>query len=142
MIILDTNVIMAFLLSDGITRKIVENAAADFASPEYCFRELWNHRSRWNKNRLSDNELQQLIVDLQHLFVQPIKTKVYSEMIPLAGNLIRDEDDVLVLAAALSVDNEGFWTYNLRHFRLPEIEKMIRILTTAEVLRIYPLESE
>jgi len=39
MIIVDTNVILAFLLTEGITRKIISSRDV-FITPEHCFEEL------------------------------------------------------------------------------------------------------
>lgn len=41
MIIIDTNVLLSFLLTDGITRKIIKENPDVFMSPEHCFEELW-----------------------------------------------------------------------------------------------------
>ncbi len=49
MIIIDTNVLLAFILTNGITRRIIVENPEVFMSPEYCFDELWEHRDRWNK---------------------------------------------------------------------------------------------
>ena len=142
MIILDTNVIMAFLLSNGITRRIIVEGAAEFTSSEYCFEELWRHRNVWNKKKLSEIELQNIVDDVKQYFVPEIPDNLYYQKIPISKTLCPDVDDAPVLASALSVVNEGLWTYNLKHFKLPQIEERVPILTTSEVLTMYPLKRE
>ena len=50
-----------------------------------------------------------------------------------AATLIRDPDDVPVVALALAVDNEGVWTFNTKDFSDPRLLSRTRILSTAEV---------
>ncbi|HMB44687.1 MAG TPA: hypothetical protein VKL21_02585, partial [Candidatus Methanoperedens sp.] len=60
-----TNVLLAFLLTNGITRRIIVENPEVFMSPEYCFDELWEHRDRWNKNHLPDSELIEVVNDVR-----------------------------------------------------------------------------
>lgn len=78
MIIIDTNVLLAFLLTDGITRKIITENPEIFMSPKHCYDELWEHRNRWNNNRLQDDELLEIIADVKRLFVMVIFPDVYN----------------------------------------------------------------
>jgi len=40
MIVVDTNVVLAFLITDGITRKIIASNKDVFMTPEHCFKEV------------------------------------------------------------------------------------------------------
>jgi predicted nucleic acid-binding protein len=140
MIIIDTNVLLAFLLTNGITRRIISENPDVFMSPEYCFGELWEHRNRWNKNKLRDSELLEIVSDVKRLFVMAVSLDVYSSYIPEAEELTNDIDDAPIIALALSVDNEGIWTYNTKHFRQEIFGERIRVLSTKDVIRIYPLK--
>ncbi len=139
MIIVDTNVLLAFLLTDGITRRIITANPDVFMSPEHCFDELWEHRDRWNKNRLPDNELLEIVNDVKRLFVMAISPDVYNQCLPDAEKLTVDKDDSPVIALALSVDNEGIWTFNTKHFRQEIFGDRITVLSTKDVIRLYPL---
>ena len=140
MIIIDTNVLLAFLLTDGITRRIIAENHHVFMSPEHCFEELWEHRSRWNKNKLQDSELLEIVDDVKRLFVMPVSQDVYDQYITTAEKLTDDKDDAPVIALALSVDNEGIWTHNVKHFRQRRFGERIRVLSTKDVLELYPLK--
>ncbi len=139
MIIVDTNVLLAFLLTDGITRRVITENTDVFMSPEHCFDELWEHRERWNIKRLSDNELLEIINDIKRLFVIAISPEVYNPYISAAEKLTIDKDDSPVIALALSVDNEGIWTFNTKHFRQDILGDRITVLSTKDVIRLYPL---
>ncbi len=140
MIIIDTNVLLAFLLTNGITRRIIAGNPDVFISPEHCFEELWEHRERWNKNELPDNELLEVVNDVKMLFVMAVSPEVYNPYIPEAEELTDDKEDSPVIALALSVDNEGIWTYNTKHFRQEIFGKRIRVLSTKDVIGLYPLK--
>jgi predicted nucleic acid-binding protein len=140
MIIVDTNVLLAFLLTDGITRQIIAENPDVFMSPEHCFEELWEHRDRWNKKKLQDSELLEIVNDVKRLFVRAVSPDAYNPYIPEAEELTDDKDDAPVIALALSADNEGIWTYNPKHFRQEIFGERIRVLSTKDVIELYPLK--
>lgn len=140
MIIIDTNVLLAFLLTDGITRRMIVENPDVFMSPEHCFEELWEHRDRWNRNNLMDSELLEIIEAVKRLFVMPVSPEVYSSYIAEAEKLTDDKDDSPVIALALAVDNEGIWTFNTKHFRQERFGERIRVLSTGDVIGLYHLK--
>ena len=139
MIIIDTNVLLAFLLTDGITRRIIMEKPDIFMSPEHCYDELWGHRNRWNKNRLQDKELLEIITDVKKLFVKVISPQVYNPYVLEAEKLTVDKDDAPVIALALSIDNEGIWTFNTKHFRQKIFGDRIKVLSTKVVIKLVSL---
>jgi len=139
MIIVDTNVILSFLLVDGITRKIIVDKRDVFMAPEYCFNELWENRKRWNEHELSDGTLKEIVNEVKRLFVMPVEDEIYIKHMNEAKELIEDLDDVPLVALALSVDNEGIWTYNIRHFDNKKLKAKVKVLTTKDVLKLHPL---
>ena len=140
MIIIDTNVLLAFLLTNDITRRIIVENPEVFMSPEYCFDELWEHRDRWNKNDLPDSELLEVVNDVKRLFVMAVSPEVYSPYISEGEKLTDDKEDAPIIALALSVDNEGIWTYNTKHFKQEVFGEHIIVLSTKDVIKLYPLK--
>ena len=69
-----------------------------------------------------------------------ISPEVYNPYIPEAEELTDDKDDSPIIALALSVDNEGIWTYNTKHFRQDIFGERIRVLSTKDVIKLYPLK--
>ncbi len=65
---------------------------------------------------------------------------IYSSNFGGAEKLIEDKDDVPIAVLALSTDNEGIWTYNTKHFRQEIFGERIKVLSTKDVLRLYPLK--
>ena len=59
-----------------------------------------------------------------------------------AERMIMDPDDVSFIALALSIENEGIWTFNTTDFMRVEVTELIDILTTKDVVRaIYDRDS-
>lgn len=141
MIIIDTNVFIAMQIRPGIVRKIIIDNHERFIAPEFMFEEAWENRSYWNSNNISDDELRRLL-ERSYDYIGKIPREIYEENIEEAKGLIRDPDDVHFIALALSVENEGIWTFNTRDFMRSEILDIIRILTTGDVVRsIYGRDS-
>ena len=115
MIILDTNVIMAFLLTDGITHQIIEAYKDVFVAPEYCFEEIWEHKDVWNRKKLPENDLRMILDEVKRLFIYSVSEDMYDDKLAEASELINDPDDVPIVALALAIHNEGIWTHD-KHF--------------------------
>ena len=140
MIVVDTNVIMAFLLTKGITHQIISTHRDAFITPEYCFEEIWEHKDVWNKHDLPENELIDLLEDIKDLLVYSVARDVYKDKESEASELISDPDDVPIVALGLAVHNDGIWTYDKKHFSSEPLKARIRILNTSDVVRMYPIE--
>jgi len=135
-VILDSNVIIAALIKPGIVRKIIIDNPGEWLAPEAIFEEVWEHREVWNRNKLPEAELHGILAMLSEDFVNIVSERVYRDHEPVAKGLVADIEDWPLVALALSVNNEGIWTFNERH-----LEKAVRhgvhLLTTADVERKY-----
>ena len=140
MIIVDTNVIMAFLLTKGITNRIISAHKDVFITPEHCYNEIWEHRDVWNRHNLPHDELNELLLGIRQFFIYPVSEEVYRERLDVATKLITDPDDAAILALALSIHNEGVWTYDTKHFQTEKVRSKVRVLRTSDVLKMYPVE--
>lgn len=142
MIIVDTNVIMSFLLTNGITHQLIAAHKDAFITPEYCFEEIWEHKEVWNKKKLPDNELREIINGVRQLFIYPVSEEVYKVKLDEASKLIDDPDDIPIVALALAVHNEGVWTYDTKHFFTEKLQKHIKVLNTSDVIKLYPIQEK
>ncbi len=130
-IVLDTNVIVAALIQRGIVRELLLAHPHAFLTPEACIAEIWEHREEWNRRGLPDPVLREALDLLTDGFVTVVSREVYREKEGEARALIRDPDDVPVVALALAVDNQGVWTFNTRDFSDPRLASRITVLGTA-----------
>ena len=141
MIIVDTNVILSALLTEGITKVVLTAHKDIYMTPQSCFDELWKHREVWNENNQPEEELKYVLSRLKR-YIKIINEKTYNNKLEEARKLIIDIDDAPLIALALSVDNEGIWTYNTKHFKKDKLKGKVKILNIKDVIRMYPLDLE
>ncbi|MBM4250222.1 MAG: hypothetical protein FJ149_12555 [Euryarchaeota archaeon] len=135
-ILLDSNVLIAALIKPGIVRETVIGHPGEWLVPEAIFEEIWEHREVWNRNRLPDSGLHAILGALSDGFVNIVSDRVYRPKEKEARRLVTDADDWPLAALALSVENDGIWTFNKRH--LDRVKKhSIRLLNTSDVVRMY-----
>jgi predicted nucleic acid-binding protein len=120
-VIIDTNVLIAMLIKRGIVRELIINNPGEFITPDWCFEELWEHRNVWNRNELDDNELLNILKELRGYYILVVPKDDYVKFEKDASKIIRDKDDIPILALALAVDNKGIWTFNTKDFKTKEI---------------------
>ena len=138
-VIIDTNVLIAMLIKRGIVRELIINNPGEFITPDWCFEELWKHRNVWNKNKLDDNELLNILQELKGYYILEVPKNDYVKFENEASKIIRDKDDIPILALALAVDNKGIWTFNTKDFETKEILKHANILSTKDVKRLFSI---
>jgi predicted nucleic acid-binding protein len=132
-IIADANVIVAALIQRGIVRQLVLAHPGVLLTPDACVHEVWDNRVDWNRRRVPEALVQEALNLLTEHFITVVPRPVYRESEEEARMLIRDPDDVPVVALALAVDNRGVWTFNTRDFSGPALLAKVRVLGTAEV---------
>ena len=141
MIIVDTNVILSALLTKGITKVVLTAYNDIYMTPQSCFDELWKHRNVWNKLDQPEEE-QKYILSRIKRYIMTIDKKIYKNKLQEAKKLIIDIDDAPLIALALSIDNDGIWTYNTKHFKKDKLRGRVKILNIKDVIRMYPFELE
>ena len=132
-IIVDTNVIVAALIQAGIVRELVLDHPGVFLTPEACIGEVWENRQDWNRKKVPEASVKEALDFLTEEFVTVVPRSVYRGKEEEAPTLIRDPDDVPVVALALAVENEGIWTFNTKDFSGPLLTSRCRVLTTSAV---------
>ena len=132
-IIVDTNVIISALMTKGVVRELIVYNPGEYITPDWCYQEVIKHQSVWNKNKLGTMEVESILKDMMNFFVYPIEKEIYQDKIKSAKPLIKDPDDVPVIALAHSVETKGIWTFNTKHFSTKMVRGQIKILTTYDV---------
>ena len=139
MIIVDTNVILSAILTEGITKMVLTAHKNVYMTPLSCFDELWKHRDVWNKKNQSEEELKYILSRLKR-YIIIMDEKTYNNKLEEARKLIIDIDDAPLIALALSVENEGIWTYNTKHFKKEKLKGKVKILNIKDIIKMYPFE--
>lgn len=127
---------IAALIKPGIVRAMVIGNPGEWLVPEAIFEEVWEHRDAWNRNNLPDPQLHDILDILSEDFVIVVSERVYRNYTTAATKLVSDSDDWPLVALALSVENEGIWTFNERHLERAR-KHGIRLLRTSDVVKKY-----
>ena len=111
-LVIDTNILLASLIKDSTTRKIIVESCWEFFYPEMSFHEVRKYKDLvLEKSGMNEEEYAELLNNLlQHITLVPeeqIKCHI-EEANKLLGKI--DPDDVVFLATALSMDNSKIWS--------------------------------
>jgi len=130
-LVLDTNVLIASLIKDSVTRAILLLPDFEYLLPEFSLEEITRH---WPKiarlSGLASEELDLLLsILLESVSVVPMERIV--PHLAAAEKLIgaSDPDDVPFVALALAEDTDGIWSNDRAFEGLPGI----RIWKTTEL---------
>jgi len=135
-IVVDTNVIIAALLRQGIVRELLFGYPGSFITPKSCIEEIWEHRDVWGCGCCADDELREVVDLLADDVLVIAFGEVYSSKAKEASFLTDDPDDIPVIALALAIDNDGLWTFNRKDFSKPALRSRVNVLSTSEVCRL------
>ncbi len=134
-IVVDTNIIIAALIKDSITRKIIVESGWEFYYPEISIHEIREHKNLiLEKSGLSENEYLELLKKLLS-YINIVPQEMFFSEMTQAENLIGayDPDDVVFLATALAMHNSIIWSND------PVFSKQgaIKALETKHILIIF-----
>jgi len=111
-LVLDTNILIAALIKDSITRRILLLSDLEFLLPAFALDELARHRAKIiGAARLKGDELD-LLLTLLLKSVAVVPFERIAHYFPDADALIAaaDPDDVPFVALALAEEHDGIWS--------------------------------
>ena len=116
-LVLDTNILIAALIKDSLTREIFFAPGFEFLLPEYALGEVRRHHQKIARYAsLTAHEVDLLLsLLLESVTVVPMERILphLQEAEVMIGSV--DQDDVPFVALALAVENDGIWS-NYRAF--------------------------
>ena len=140
-LVIDTNILIAALLKDSVTRKILMHPLFSFYIPEHAFKEFAHHeKALIKKSGLTKHRFHEVLASLKKKLII-VPTEEYSGRYPEALRAMKNIDgtDAPFIALALSFDNDGVWT-NDAHF---EKQYLVRVWSTADLINeLKELEEE
>lgn len=117
-LVVDTNIIMAAIIRDSATRKLLLNPELELYLPDYVFSELKRHKDEIiNRSDLSEDEFYILLYTIMDR-ITIVSKEDFAERIPEAWKIMAeiDENDTPFLALAMSFENDGIWSED-DHFK-------------------------
>ena len=131
-IVIDSNRVIAALLKESTTRKILLDSDFEFFAPEFINLEINNHKSLLiGRADIKDGEFDILLsLIFEHIVIIP--SSEYEKFTNACANEINDENDIPYLAACLAINAEGVWTHD-PHFKE---QKRIKVFTNIDMLNM------
>lgn len=138
-IVIDTNILVASLIKDSISRKVLVESDFTFFYPEIAFHEVRKYKDLvLEKSCMSDEEYIKLLAHLlKHITLvteEQIKEKL-DEANKILGKI--DLDDVVFLAAALSIEDSKMWSDDA-HF---DSQAKVIVFKTAQIVNLFSDET-
>ncbi len=111
-IVIDSNRIIAALIKESTTRKIIFDKNFEFFAPEQIRHEINEHRNEIiSKISVAQDEFD-LLESIIFSFIKIIQQKEYSKVIDKLRSEIDDINDLPFLAVCLLINAEGIWTHD------------------------------
>jgi len=134
-LVIDTNILIASLIRDSTTRKIIVESDWEFYYPEMSFHEVRKYKDLiLEKSKMDEAEYTELLnYLLKHITLVPeeqIQGKI-KEANEILGKI--DLDDVIFLATAFSIENAKIWS-NDPHF---EKQNKVRVFKTEHIVKLF-----
>lgn len=131
-IAVDTNRIIAALVKDSTTRKILFDRNFEFTTPDCTITEIQEHKEELKaKTNLSDEEFD-ILLALIFENIEIIPKSYYGVYLDECKNDISDIGDIPVLAAAIATKAEAIWAHD-PHFKE---QKKVKVFTNIDMLKL------
>lgn len=128
-IVIDSNRVIASLLKDSTTRKILFDSAFEFFAPEHIIYEIKKHRDMIIKRAKIDDVSFDFLLSFIFEHIAIIPEKSYSHLIDKSD--ISDKTDIPYLAVCSFTDANGIWTHDTHFFQ----QKKVKVFTNIDMLR-------
>ncbi len=133
-IVVDTNRIIAALIKDSASRRILFSNKFEFLTTEFTKKELEGHKKEiLGKVHITEHALDTLMSALfKRIYI--VEDIAIKERFGPAKAIMDgiDPDDTPFIALALAVENDGIWSDD-KHFAM---QKVIKILKTEDMLKL------
>ena len=131
-LVVDTNRIIAALLKESTSRKILLNTEIEFICPDHALSEIREHKEELTKKAGITGEEFETVISLlfERITIHP--KQEYSNLITQAQELIKDKDDAPFLALCIASKPDGIWTDD-KHF---SEQNKIKVINTSELIEL------
>ncbi|MBI4145959.1 PIN domain-containing protein [Candidatus Woesearchaeota archaeon] len=131
-LVLDTNILIASLIKDSVTREILTHPEIEYLVPEFALQEIEANKDEIiQKSRLSKERFQLLLAELKNnILIVPETDIGHRKEAELIISAIDPEDSIFI-ALALSIRNDGIWSED-KHF---EKQNIIKVWKTKDLVK-------
>ena len=134
-LIIDTNILIAALIKDSITRKLLLHRDLTLLVIDYSLEEMKKYEQVIIKKSKEDKETIDSVLKIILSKALLIDSKLIKPNFPVAAKLIgkADEKDIPFVAAALTLQNDGIWSED-PHFEA--VKDQISVWKTKDLARL------
>ena len=130
-IVVDSNRIVAALLKDSTTRRILFNHRFEFIAPEFVKDELEEHKREFIKKAGIGSKEFDILLSLIFESVTLIPQDEYIDYIDKLKSEISDIKDIPYLACCIAANSEGIWSHD-PHMKE---QKKVKVFTNIDLLK-------
>lgn len=131
-IVIDTNRIIASLIRDSTSRKILLNENFSFVTPDHSFFEIYKHEEEIREKANVTHEGFEILIALIFEKIEVIPKSDYISFINESKRLISDMDDVPFIAVSLALRTDGIWSDD-KHFQQ---QADVRVYRTGDIAKL------
>ena len=128
-LVVDTNRIIASLIKNSLSRRIINHPFLEFITPDYTLQELSKYEVMIRKKTKLTHEEFSLLLSFIFEKITIIPKEEYEDFFDVAKTLIDDIDDIPFIALSLAIKVDGIWTDDA-HFRT---QKQFIVFRTKEL---------
>lgn len=131
---MDANILIAALLRDSTSRRLVVVGGHDLHVPEYLFDEIETHRDELSKRSGQTTAALEEALRILRAHVTEHEEADYVNELGTAGRLLagRDPKDIPYVALALALPADGIWTEDRE---LASLERL-NVYRTSDLVRL------
>jgi predicted nucleic acid-binding protein len=133
-LVVDTNIIIAALIKEGFTRRILFSSFIQFYTPDYSLEEITKYEKLICKKAKLNYEEFHILLNLIFENIQIIPKEEYQNKISQAKKMIKDIDDASFIALSLALKTDGIWSDD-KHFKTRKDLLIFRTKELALILR-------
>ena len=136
-LVIDTNILLSALIKDSATRRVIVESGWNFYYPEMSFHEVRKYKCLvLKKSGMAEEDYAKLLQYLlEHIILIPDET--ITENLEKAKDIMAhiDPDDVVFVAASLSLNNSVVWTDDSDF----EKQNKVQFLKSEQIIRLFNL---
>jgi len=108
-LVIDSNSIIASLIKDSLSRRIIISPLIQFVTPDHTLKEIANYKKMiCKKAKITDNEFDALInLIFEHIMI--VSKEEYEDFLDSAKTLIDDINDVPFITLCLATKADSIW---------------------------------
>jgi predicted nucleic acid-binding protein len=132
-LVIDTNKIMAAMIKDSLSRRIISTPMFQFITPDHTLQELSKYEETIRKKTKLTHQEFNLLLSLifEHIMIVPKED--YEEFLNTAKTLIEDINDAPFIALCLAIKADGIWSDDTHFYT----QKQFTVFRTKDLLSVY-----